>query len=77
MVHRLTDAQALLFIITSTDFIVSLVITNSALGYLKGVTTTLQAEANDIVEASSKVNHIKAALQDVRNNIDNYYTEWF
>ncbi|KAG7154128.1 52 kDa repressor of the inhibitor of the protein kinase-like 11, partial [Homarus americanus] len=68
----LTDAQTLLLAITSTDFIVSLVITNNALGYLKGVTTSLQAEAKDIVEAISEVNYLKAALQDVRNNMDDH-----
>ncbi|KAG7158764.1 52 kDa repressor of the inhibitor of the protein kinase-like 4, partial [Homarus americanus] len=73
----LTDAQTLLLAITSTGFIVSLVITNNALGYLKGVTTSLQAEAKDIVEASSEVNYLKAALQDVRNNMDDHYTVWF
>ena len=58
----LTDAQTLLLAITSTNFTVSLVITNNALEYLKGVITSLQAEAKDIVEASSEVNHLKASL---------------
>ncbi|KAG7169847.1 putative 52 kDa repressor of the inhibitor of the protein kinase-like 16 [Homarus americanus] len=70
-----TDAQALPLAITSTDFIVSLVITNNALGYLKGVTTSLQAQAKDVDEVSREVNCVKAALQDVRNNMDDHYTE--
>ncbi|KAG7177024.1 putative 52 kDa repressor of the inhibitor of the protein kinase-like 17 [Homarus americanus] len=73
----LTDAQALLLAITSTDFIVSLVITNNAIDYLKGVTTSHQAQAKDIVEANREVNGMKAALQDPRNNRDDHYTKWF
>ncbi|KAG7169009.1 putative 52 kDa repressor of the inhibitor of the protein kinase-like 20 [Homarus americanus] len=72
-----TDAQVLLLVITSTDFFVSLLITNNALGYLKGVTTSLQAQAKVIVEASREVNCVKAAQQDVRNNMDDHNIEWF
>jgi len=73
----LTDAKGLLLAITSTDFIMSLVITNSALCYLKGLTTSLQAEAKDIVEASNEISCVKESLQDVRNNIDDHYSQWF
>ena len=46
-----TDASTLLLVITRTEFISALVITNECLQYLRGLTTSLQEEAKDIVQA--------------------------
>ena len=45
---------------------VSLMITNFCLKYLQALTTNLQAEAKDIVEAVQEISSIKAALNNVR-----------
>ena len=52
-------------------------ITNACLKYLLGLTRSLQAEAKDIVQAVSEINHVKTALSDVRENIDLHHNKWF
>lgn len=42
-----------------------------------GLTHSLQAEAKDIVQAVSEINHVKATLLDVRDNINKYHEEQF
>ena len=64
----LTDARTLMLAITTTEFFSALVITNVCLGYLLGLTRSLQA---DIVEAVAEINHTVAALRDV------HHTKWF
>ena len=49
--NSVTDARTLLLAMSTTDFVAALVITNSCMGYLRTLTCSLQAEANDIVEA--------------------------
>ena len=73
----LTDSCTLLLAITTTDFLSALVITNACLKYLLALTRSLQAEAKDIIQAVSEINHIKAALRDVRDKIDAHHGEWF
>ena len=73
----LTDSCTLLLAITTTDFLSALVITNACLGYLLALTKSLQAEAKDIIQAVSEVNTVKAALRDVRENIEVHHSEWF
>ena len=46
-----TDSSTLLLVITKTEFISAIVITNACLQYLRGLTTSLQEEAIDIVQA--------------------------
>ena len=73
----LTDAKTLLLAISTTDFLSALVITNACLRYLLALTCSLQAEAKDIVEAVREINHVVAALQDVRENIAVHHAKWF
>ena len=73
----LTDARGLLLAITTTDFVSTLVITNSCLKYLKALTASLQAEAKDIVTAVSEIDTVTATVQDVRDNIDTHHAQWF
>ena len=58
--------------ITTTEFVSAFVVTKSCLNYIR-----LQAEAKDIVEAVREIDTVIATLQDVRNNIDTYHSEWF
>ena len=71
-----TDAQGIQLAITTTEFLSALVITNSCLKYLQALTLNLQAEAKDIVEAVQEISNVKAALQDVRDNITSYHSQW-
>ena len=56
----LTDAGTLLLAVTTTEFLSALVITNSQLAYLKGLTYSLQAEDKYLIEAANEINTIKA-----------------
>ena len=63
--------------VTTTDFISSLVITNSCLKYIQALTSNLQAEAKDIVEAVQEISTVKAALNNARSNIEKHHRLWF
>ena len=62
---------------TTTDFICALVITNRCMGYLRGLTYSLQAEAKDVVEAVADVDSVVNALDDVRKNVESYHKDWY
>ena len=72
-----TDASTLLLAITTTDFVSALVITTKCLLYLLGLTRSLQAEAQDIVQAVAEVNTVTATLNDIRENVEKHHDEWF
>ena len=72
-----TDASTLLLAITSTEFISALVITHECLQYLRGLTTSLQEEAKDIVQAVSEINTLMLSLKQVRERVDYYHDKWF
>ena len=73
----LTDASTLLLAISTTECLSTLVIIAACLKYLLGLTCSLQAEAKDIIQAVSEINHVKTALRDVRENTDSYHSQWF
>ena len=72
-----TDASTLLLAITSTEFISALVITHGCLQYLRGLTTSLQEEAKDIVQAVSEIKTLTSSLKQVRESVDSYHSRWF
>jgi hypothetical protein len=45
--------------------------------YLRGLTTSLQEEAKDIVQAVSEINTLTSSLKQVRENVDSYHDKWF
>ena len=69
-----TDASTLLLVITRTEFISALVITNECLQYLRSLTTSLQDEAKDIVQAVSEIETLTSSLKQVRENVDSYHS---
>ena len=71
------DASTLLLVITRTEFVSALVIINECLQYLRGLTTSLQEEAKDIVQAVSEIKTLTSSLQQVRENVDSYHSKWF
>lgn len=73
----LTDSSTLLLAITTTQFITALMITSSSLNYFLSLTRSLQSEAKDIVQAVSEISNIKTVINDLRENVDKYHSEWF
>ena len=73
----LTDARGLQLAITTTEFVSALVVTDSCLKYTQALTSSLQAEAKDIVAAVREINTVIATVQDVRDNIDTHHSRWF
>ena len=72
-----TDASTLLLVITRTEFISALVITNECQQYLRSLTTSLQEEAKDIVQAVSEIKTLTSSIKQVRENVDSYHSRWF
>ena len=70
-----TDASTLLLAITTTKFTSALVITNECLQYLRGLTTSLQEEAKDIVPTISEIHILTTSLKEVREKADSYHTK--
>ena len=74
----LTDAEDLFDSMSSFKFIMSLVIAQKALGYTKSATVLLQDRAIDIViKGYHEVHLLKATVQHVRKNINEYHSGWF
>ena len=73
----LTDARTLQLAITTTDFLCALVITSACLKYMRPLTCSLQAEAKGIIDAVKEIDNLIATLQNVRDNIDTYHSQWF
>ena len=73
----LTDARGLQLAITTTEFVSALVITNSCLKYIQALTSSLQAEAKDIVAAMKEIDTVIATVQYVRDNIETHHSKWF
>ena len=69
------DDSALLLVITRTEFISALVVTNERLQYLGGLTAI--KEAKDIVQAVSEIKTLTSSLKQVRENVDSYHSRWF
>ena len=65
----LTDANTLLLAISTTDFLDALVITSHSLNYLLALTFSLQAVANDVVQAVAEINNLLTVLCDLRESI--------
>lgn len=72
-----TDARTLLLAISTTDFLSALVIANAGLKYIQALTSSLQAEAKDIVEAVGEIGNVISALKDVRKDIHVHHSQWF
>ena len=77
LADSLTDSRGLQLAITTTDFLSALVITDSCLKYVQGLTVSLQSEAKDIVSAVKEIDNVIATLQNVRENIDVHHAKWF
>ena len=70
-------AVGLLGAITQFKFVIAFMVAHKGLGYIKGLTISLQKCAQDICNAYSEVSNVKEALKMVRENIISYHKKWF
>ena len=64
--------DALLLVITRTEFISALVITKECLQYLRGLILSLQEGTKDIIQAVFEIKTLTSTLKQVRENVDSY-----
>ena len=62
---------------TKFQFLIAFVVAKQCLGYIKGLTTSLQKRAKDIFQAYSEVSSVVTALSEVRSTTDVKHMEWF
>lgn len=72
-----SSANSLLTCITQFQFVISFIVTSKCLGYIKGLTISLQKKAKDICHAYKEVSTVEKALNEVRKNIDTQHKKWF
>ena len=70
-------AENLMNSITMFRFIISFIVAKQCLGYVKGLTVSLQKKAKDICLAYREVTSVVTALTELRQNIDVKHKEWF
>ena len=70
-------ASALLISITQFKFLMSLGVTWAGLGFIKGLTISLQGQSKDICCAYNEIVTVKKALSEVRSNIDTYHKKFY
>ena len=71
------DAYALSSLLTSFDFISTLVVVRMCLGYIRSATIQLQGAHIDIIRGLQEISMMKTSLQNTRNSIDEYHDAWF
>ena len=72
-----SEADSLSSIITSFDFIITLVVVRMCLGYTKSATIQLQGAHIDIIKGLQEISMMKMSLQTARTEIDVYHHKWF
>ncbi|XP_065665380.1 52 kDa repressor of the inhibitor of the protein kinase-like [Hydra vulgaris] len=77
--NKETSSQASCFLklITTFDFIASLVITRTVLDYTIPVTQMLQGKTFDICDGLSSISALKSCMLTLRNLIDDYHIKWY
>ena len=71
------SAGNLLTCISQFKFVITLIVVMKCLGYIKGLTTSLQMRAKDICHAYNEVSVVKTTLQEVRESVDIHHKQWF
>ena len=72
-----SKAHSFLKLLTSFDFIVSLVITRSVFDLTLPVIELLQGKSIDILDGFRLVQSLKDLVCAIRNNIDQYHAKWY
>ena len=73
----IVDAAGLFAALSSFHFVISLVVTQKALGHTRSATILLQDRAMDIVNGYREINILKHAIHDVRDNVEKHHREWY
>ena len=71
------QASALLHAIQQFAFIHAFVVARHGLGYIKGITTSLQSRTCDVVYAYGEVATVIKTVEEVRRNFDTHHKKWF
>ncbi|XP_075037461.1 52 kDa repressor of the inhibitor of the protein kinase-like [Mixophyes fleayi] len=71
------DAKALYLSLTAFDHIISLVVVQYCMSFVKGLTVLLQSKANDIVKACSAIDGVKVTMAGIREDVENQHTVLF
>ncbi|XP_057307639.1 52 kDa repressor of the inhibitor of the protein kinase-like [Hydractinia symbiolongicarpus] len=72
-----SKALSLYKLITSFDFIITMVITRSLFDITLPVTRMLQSKSNDIFEGLHMIDALKSAAMATRNAVDAYHEMWY
>ncbi|XP_065645268.1 52 kDa repressor of the inhibitor of the protein kinase-like [Hydra vulgaris] len=77
--NKETSSQTSCFLklITTFDFIASLVVTRAVLDYIIPVTQMLQGKTFDIRDGLSSISALKSCMFTLRNLIDDYHIKWY
>ena len=70
-------ASGLANAISSFSFLITLLTAMKCLSVLKPLSVKLQKRDLDVYEAYTNSNNVKDDLQDIRDNIEDIWTEWF
>ncbi|XP_068122100.1 52 kDa repressor of the inhibitor of the protein kinase-like [Hyperolius riggenbachi] len=71
------DAKAIFLALTTFDHIIALTVVQYCMSYIKGLTISLQAKANDIVKMCSSLDGVISTISAIREDIDNVHSELF
>ena len=71
------QAEGLLDNITKLEFIIAFAVVKKTLGYVKGLTLSLQQRASDICKAYSESNNGRTSLSQARESIDPVHLGWY
>ncbi|XP_065639606.1 52 kDa repressor of the inhibitor of the protein kinase-like [Hydra vulgaris] len=72
-----SQASCFLKLVTSFDFIASLVITRTVLDYTIPVTQMLQGKTFDICDGLGSISALKSYISTLRSLIDDYHIKWY
>ena len=67
------EAQSFLLALSQCSFIVSLLLTQKILAYVKGISVKLQGRYVDVVKAHQDIESIKSALKKARSTVDEFH----
>ena len=71
------QAERMLDTVTKFEFIIAFVVVKKTLGYVKGLTLSLQQRASDICKSYSEINNVRTSLSQVRESIDLVHLAWY
>ena len=71
------DGRALLLAVTQFPFIAALNTVRDIIAYVQPISASLQSKTMDVIKAANQVKHAITALEEVRNDVDNFHHNLF